>query len=263
MRLGIVGVGGMGSWLTRLALSKGIEVHGYDKDPERTRGIKGLNPAASLEELLVRVDIILVATPPATTPAVLGHLRMAATRSGWSGGIADISTFKKHVIPILQGYPASISVASLRPLFGPRARRLEAHKVLVVPVPGRENNISTFTRLLDTLGLRWETIDHEAHDRLMGLVIGVPYAIGHALARAAGDLLEKAHMVSGTTFKALYLLLATLGDPEDLVNYILGDPDTRAWIQALAQELGSRAPRKDTSLYEDLYCLVEECLTRG
>ena len=263
MRLGIAGVGGMGSWLARLAISKGLEVHGYDKDPGRLRGVEGLTPSTSLEDLVASTDIVIVATPPTAAPSVLREIGDIASKTGWSGGVADIATFKKHTIPVLRSLPPAVRVASLHPLFGPRARRLEAHKVLVVPVPGREGEAGLFTSLLGVLGLRWEPVDPETHDRVMGLVIGLPYAIGHALARIAGGTLEEAYRLSGTTFKALHLLLATLGDPEDMVEYILGDPDTRYWIRALAGELGSRAPRRDTGLYENLYCLVEECLNRG
>lgn len=262
MRLGIVGLGGMGSWLARHALNSGIKVTGYDTDRERYT-IQEISYANSLEELLEASEIVLIATPPRAAVEVLGRVKEYSAETGWRGGVADTLTFKKKIIPLLESMPRGVRAASIHPLFGPRVSKPWRHKVLVVPVPGREGDIEPFTSLLDTMGLGWEVVDHVEHDRVMGLVIGVPYAIAHALARAVGyDALREAYRVSGTTFKALYLLLTTLGDPEWLPREVLEDPDTRYWVDRLAGELGRVYGRVEEAgrLYDGLYCLVEECL---
>lgn len=262
MKLGLIGVGGMGGWIAEAALASGIEVHGYDVDEARLKDITRLKPEPSIDRLLANVDTLIVAVPPLKAPKVLEEVRSITIETGWRGGVGDITTFKKHVIPVLERFPKDVDVVSLHPLFGPLASRLDAHKVLIVPVPGR-GVPQRWVSLVEALGLRWEVVDWATHDRVMGLVIGLPYAIGHALARAAGEDLDPAYKLSGTTFKALYLLLSTLSDSEEMVEYILSDPDARRWVDLFSRELGSMAPRRDMGLYRHLYCLVEECMPRG
>ena len=258
MRLGIIGLGGMGSWLALRAVKSGITVYGYDKDPGKGAGIDGVRRGDSINWVLENSDTVIIATPPAALPGILDEI----ASSGWRGSLADISTFKKRVIPLLERLPRGVRAASLHPLFGPRAGLDRRYKVLIVPVPGREGDVEPFRILLDRLGLSWSVMDYRRHDRIMGLVIGLPYAIGHALSRILGEDLESVLEASGTTFKSLYLLLSTVSDPEELVESILGDPDTRYWIERLREELGRAAGRRDLGLYQVLYCLVEECYSR-
>jgi 6-phosphogluconate dehydrogenase len=68
MRFGIVGLGRMGANFARLALEKGHEVVGYNKDPAATRDLagEGLEPADSLEDLASKLPsprVVLIYVP--------------------------------------------------------------------------------------------------------------------------------------------------------------------------------------------------------
>jgi len=269
VNLGIIGFGGMGSWIASRAVDRGYTIIAYDVNPDRVRGVGYITPVNSIREVLEYSNTIIVSTPLNAVIEVLGRIRTYASELGWRGAVCDISTFKKSVIQELSMFPEWVKVGSLHPLFGPRARNLEAHKVLIVPVPGREGDVQYFKNIFEDLGLKTIIIDARVHDRIMGLVIGLPYAIGNALARIlsnSGLDHRVVYELSGTTFKALYILLSTLGDPEWLSKTILEDPDSRYWIEEFRRELGSRFEGElafDRDLYKDLYCLVEDCLTRG
>jgi 6-phosphogluconate dehydrogenase len=81
MRFGIVGLGRMGTNLARLAMDKGHEVVGYNKDPQATKQLvgEGIVPADSLEQLVSELDgprVVLIYVPHGEpTEEVCGDLR--------------------------------------------------------------------------------------------------------------------------------------------------------------------------------------------
>ncbi len=61
MRVGIIGLGRMGGALARKLVEKGLEVHGWNRTPEKAKGIKGLIVEKNPRELSRNADVIVVA----------------------------------------------------------------------------------------------------------------------------------------------------------------------------------------------------------
>jgi len=92
LRVGIVGVGHMGSRIGRRILDAGETIVGYDRDSERLEA-SGIPPAASLEAVAHDADVILLSLPDSRVvePVVLGEDGLAVhSRSGQV--VVDLST---------------------------------------------------------------------------------------------------------------------------------------------------------------------------
>jgi 3-hydroxyisobutyrate dehydrogenase-like beta-hydroxyacid dehydrogenase len=100
MKLGVIGVGIMGSAIARNLLAAGSAVAGYDIDPARLAALApaGLNPARSAAEVAAGADIVLTSLPSAaaldlTVSGPDGFL--AAARKGLL--VAELSTLPIEV----------------------------------------------------------------------------------------------------------------------------------------------------------------------
>ena len=73
MRVGMIGTGAMGGRIGRRVREAGDPILGYDRDPERLAA-SGLDPAASVADLVSRTDLVLMSLPDSTViePVVLG-----------------------------------------------------------------------------------------------------------------------------------------------------------------------------------------------
>ena len=241
--IGIIGAGRMGGWFAWFFTRRGMRVTVYDVEPGKVAELAektGARAAGGLEEL-AGMDKIMVATPPWEVPRVLEQLAPIVSRGTM---VFDIATFKTGIIDAYQMLPQGVLAASAHPLFGPGAPLSTpgAFKVLTMEVEGREGEerLRCFFR---ELGFRVEKMTWEEHDRVMGLTIGLSFALGVQLDRillekGLEDLLEK----SGSSFKALVIQsLSLLNQDEKLVEYVLSLPLVREQIREFAKRLESLA----------------------
>jgi prephenate dehydrogenase len=237
-RILFYGSGLMARKLGLLAARAGLEVLFYDRDVERAREASRSVGGRSIAGLqgYTRGSVVVVAVPgPAAGEALRRIVELAGAEA--PAAVTDISTFKLGLMGVYGRLPPGVIACPIHPLFGPRAGRAWVHWTAVIPVPGREGDCRGFTPLLDRLGLRHFTVDPVTHDRLVGLTIGVSYALGLALAYRASTLsleqgvLER-HM--GTTYRLLHLLSEAIGsDAEHLILEIVGNENTRRALEEL------------------------------
>ena len=91
-RIGIIGAGNMGSRIARCLLEAGEPIVAFDRDESRLAE-SGIPPAASAEELVTGVDVVLLSLPDSSViePVVLGDDGVEAhCRSGQI--VIDLST---------------------------------------------------------------------------------------------------------------------------------------------------------------------------
>ncbi len=256
MKIGIVGAGKIGSWFVRLFRARGLEVGVYDVSKEASKKARklGADIYGSLENLAIHSDHIMVSTPQDTVVKVLENLKSLALGGVIRGTtIYDTATFKEDVMPAYRGFPNTVRVASIHPLFGPGASRPEKHVVAVIPIPGREADSRHVEKFYKSLGFRVVTVDHATHDEAVSLTIGASYAVGLALAgllRRAGNP-EAVETLAGTTFRYLsnhYKSL--LLDPPRFLTDILARDRVRRRVRELS-ELLAEALRNPERLVEE------------
>jgi prephenate dehydrogenase len=173
MRVGIVGVGQMGSWFARLFSGAGEEVLVNDMDRSKVRKISeelGVK-ACGLEDLARESDLVIVATPIAETPAVVSSVA-GLMRKG--SILTDICSVKEKVVSTMKGTKTEAELVSLHPLFGPGASDLRGKDVIVIPVRVRSAYRSLKKRLIE-MGARITEMGAEEHDKLMAVVQCLPH----------------------------------------------------------------------------------------
>ena len=263
-----MGAGGVARALGRLAVNAGMKPCFYDIDPLKAgeaasevggEAVGSLNDLASISKRLG------VAVPGAAAPRVLNELfSMPETRGKL---VFEVSTFKRDIVNVMASAPEAVRVAMVHPLFGPRARRADAHFAVVCPVPGREEGAAEAIHLLASMGLHVMVMEWRDHDRLVAYTIGLTYLLSEAI----GLLLEREgltldSLLPGTTFRYLRVMVeAILSDPLTLRNEILGNPDVARVAELLADALKSVASGGRSRLkgsprgYARLYHCLEEC----
>ncbi len=239
MRVGIVGVGRIGTWFARLLLGRGFEVGVYDVSERALRKAVRLGAAryGSLENLALHSDHVMVATPPAATIEVLGRLRELADQGTLEGTVIyDTLTFKLDVMEAYSGFPDTVRVSSIHPLFGPGASGPDGHVVAIVPVPGREADSRPVEGFYRSLGFKTVRVDPSRHDRIVSLTIGLSYVVGVALASLVEEAggLEEVEALAGSTFRLLSMhYRSVLLDSPSLLSEILSRRGVRGYVEGL------------------------------
>ena len=76
--IGILGFGGIGTTVARIAQGFGMRVYGYTREPRRVEGIKTFNGLNGLSELLRRSDYVVLALPLTSQTAKIIDARRLA-----------------------------------------------------------------------------------------------------------------------------------------------------------------------------------------
>lgn len=265
--IGIIGYGRLGSTLARL-LSNHYNIVAYDPYTRVPDDIR----AESLSELACRSDLAIITVGPGAMDDVVS--RLAALPNCRLRGVAESSSFKRGNIEKLAALPEGIATAGVHPMFGHGARTVRGHSVIVTPVPGRnDGGHIIFREMFERAGFKTIEMTASEHDNVMGVVLGIPYAIAMALDDVIGDNPRLYYESSGTTFKALFTVYATSRSQRDLAMEIVSRPESRRAIRLLAEALFRITENSiimqhepgddgiDSGLfYRALYCLVEDCL---
>jgi monofunctional chorismate mutase len=225
VKVGIVGYGKMGSLFARI-FGRDNDIGIYDIDKSR------LDPDYmafdTLGGLLREAEYILVATPLGETPKVLSRIRDIVLRESLSDKkVFDISTLKYRVVDELVRFPRWIKVCSIHPLFGGRLESTYGEKIVVVPIPGREDDCEPITDFLRRYGFNLIFTSQEEHDDAISYTIILPYFIGlvfgETILRGDKQILER---FGGTSYKIYtsYIENILLRDEPGFIEEILRSP---------------------------------------
>lgn len=189
------GAGNMGRWFTEFLESKGYEV--TISDP---RGpVDGRPYAPDPLAAAARADLVLLATPPSATGALLKGLAGRA-----SGIVMDIASLKApHLEALRELASTGARVGSIHPMWGPSTELLAGKNLVVCDCGSPEANALARRLFADTAANLVE-MPLDEHDRFMGLVLGLPHAanlvFGHALSHLSPPF-EEVSNLGGPTFQ--------------------------------------------------------------
>jgi prephenate dehydrogenase len=203
----IIGIdGGMGKWLKNHLESLGFTIEGFD---ER----RGDDPS-----IITRADLVVVSVPVGLTADVIKfavkHMRKDAT-------LMEIASLKSGIHEeMVEVSKKGFNMLSVHPMFGPSVTGLEEKTVTVIPVSCFENEVSQTRHLFP--GASIVPVEPERHDRLMSLILSLPYLVNLALAGTMMDedltLLRK---LSGTSFALQYTLIQSVAAENTSLVYAL------------------------------------------
>jgi len=195
-RVGILGLGQIGTSIALDLVSQGVEVYGVERDPRHREIVKGMEILRELYDhprgLPRDLDLLILAVPLRAIPEIFSQL------SSWSTPITDTATLK---VPVLQRARETLLHPEIflgghplagREIPGPRGGREGTFRGKIwflTPGEGKtdEGVEKAVYGLVELLGARAIVLDPSLHDHLMAVIIGLP----HLMAFALGDLLRE------------------------------------------------------------------------
>jgi prephenate dehydrogenase len=244
-RLAIVGLGLIGGSIAAAVRARHPDVHliGLDVaavvDRARHRGLID-DTAATLEDL-PNPDVIVLATPVATTLDLLGRGALAAT----TALVTDVASTKREVIAAAARGGVRRFVGG-HPMAGSERAGIEHadpdlfvdRPWLVVTDDAGGVDAGVVSRLAADLGARPSFIDAETHDRAAAYFSHAPQLLALALMRAAGAAWGDAvHAYAGRAFREM---TRTAASPASMWRDILRTNEDN--VSVALRDILSRVP---------------------
>jgi prephenate dehydrogenase len=223
----VIGTGLIGTSAALALVSRGVQVHLADHDPEQARTAAALG-AGTDEEPEGPVDLAIVAAPPAHVAAVLAD----AMRRGAARGYIDVASVKGGPRRELEALGLDLaSYIGTHPMSGrEKSGPLAATGDLFEGRPW----VLTPTRDTDTevLNLALELVSHcravpvvmdaDAHDRAVALVSHMPHLVSSMVAARLENAEEAAVRLCGQGIRDVTRIAAS--DPRMWIDILSANP---------------------------------------
>jgi prephenate dehydrogenase len=183
--LAVLGTGLIGTSIALAAARAAVVVKGWDLDPEvaaRAAATGSLEVAASLEEAVDGVDLVVVATPIGAIAATV----IDALAANPSATVTDAGSIKVSVATtVLAGAPADDAARFVpgHPMGGSERSGPEHASASVVDgivwvvaptASSHERSVATLTAFVEAVGARPVVMGPDRHDRLVAFVSHLP-----------------------------------------------------------------------------------------
>lgn len=251
-RLAVVGTGLVGTSVALAAARAGTHTRGFDSDSgvlERAAERGALEPAASLAEAVGDAELVVVAVPVGSAPAVVQEALAAA---GSDAVVTDVASTKRPLAALtdprfVPGHPVAGGATG-----GPAraaADLFDAATWFLAPnETSSAESVGLVERFVASLGARAVRTDAEAHDRMLALTSHLPHALANLLMlRVAED--EESLAFAGASLREMTRLAGAnaavwsdifLGNADEIATALAG---LRVSLDELGQALraGDRA----------------------
>ncbi|MCS7114680.1 MAG: prephenate dehydrogenase/arogenate dehydrogenase family protein [Nitrososphaerota archaeon] len=216
MKVAIIGAGKMGRWFASFFLKQGFSVVVSDKDKDKLRKIsEELNvETASNIEAVKKAHRIFVCVPIERFEEVIAEIH-AHFRPGQE--VLDICSIKERPIEIMHKYIKKGVVLGTHPMFGPGAKSIEKQNFVLTPTNAEEEKLAEdFGRWLESKGAKVFKMSPKEHDKLMSMVIGLPYFLSLVTCDTiiSHSSFTDAKKVSGASYKVLLTLAEAIASEE-------------------------------------------------
>ncbi len=233
-KVAIIGAGGMGSWFARFFKARGNSVIISDRDRRKARLLASrihVRWASSNVEAVKGSDIVILATPANVTSNIINQILPAIAENAI---LVDICAVKSAVIPALRlAEKRGVQVASIHPMFGPRASSLREKNVIVVRTGGHPGGSKRVKHLLE--GARLLAADPQIHDRQTAITLALPHFLNLTFAMTmSGRSLAEIRKFAGRTFDLQMLLAQTVGnEPQTTADILTMNKEFRVILRDL------------------------------
>lgn len=216
MRVAIIGAGKMGRWFASFFLKQGFSVVVSDKDNGKLLKIaEELNvETVSNVEAVEKADRIFVCVPIEHFEEVIAEIH-THIRQGQE--ILDICSLKERPVEIMHRYIKDGVVLGTHPMFGPGVKGIENQNFVLTPTNAEEEKLAEeFGRWLENKGAKVFKMSPKEHDKLMSIVIGLPYFLSLVTCDTiiSHGLFIEAKKVSGASYKFLLTLAEAIASEE-------------------------------------------------
>ncbi len=257
----------MGRWFASYLLTEGLQItlagRSRQKLEEAAREL-GCR-SASMQEAVKQAEAIVISVPIGSFETVV---REMATHIRPGQYVFDITSVKERPVEIMHKYLSGCRILGTHPMFGPGAASLKGQRFVFTPVGDEEKSLATqLSRQIEGRGARVTIMSPAEHDRLMGMVLGLPHFIALVSADTLLSLnsLKQAGEVSGTSFRLLLTLAEAVlsEDPDFYSSLQMSLPDmagieetflakTELWLDLVRKHDGERFAQRMRDLREQL-----------
>ena len=223
----------MGKWFSEYFLKKGFEVTGFDNTNPVAKNIK---EAGSLISAILKVDYVLLSTPTKKTPEIIRLIAKEMKRESY---LIDITSQKLKTATSLGKIPAKVSPICIHPMFGPGAKNLKNHNIILVPIKDGKKELNIAKDLFPDAN--FVTIDSTEHDKKIAMILGLTHLINIAFANilAKDDKILLTEKMAGTTFKAQKILAESImTESPELIETIISNPEIRRVAEEFWKDVG-------------------------
>lgn len=251
MRIAIIGAGRMGKWFAKFFLEQGFTVVVSDKDYAKLQMLKEeLNiETADNVNAVERADRILICVPIESFESVVKEISVYVRRGQ---EVMDICSVKEAPVNIMHKYIKDAATLGTHPMFGPGAKSIKNQNFILTPTNVKEQVLARdFGKWLESKGARVFFMSPKEHDKIMSIVIGLPYFLSYVVCDTllSYGQFAKAKDVSGVSYKLLLTMVEAvvseeaelaasiqMGLPEiDKLGEILSDK-TKEWLKIIKQK---------------------------
>jgi len=205
MRIAVIGAGRMGRWFAKFFVEQGFTVVASDKDREKLQKLREeLNvEIADNVKAVKSADRILVCVPIDNFEDVIKEISVHI-KSGQE--VMDICSVKENPVNIMHKYISNTVTLGTHPMFGPSAKSIRGQNFILTPTNTKEQALAKdFGKWLENKGANVFFMTPKEHDKIMSIVIGLPYFLCHVVCDtllSSGEF-KKAKEVSGVSYKLL------------------------------------------------------------
>lgn len=208
MKIAIIGAGRMGEWFAKFHLEQGFNVIISDKDKEKLQKLKEeLNVETTDNVNAVKnADRILVCVPIENVEEAIKEIS-PHIRSGQE--VMDICSVKEFPVNVMHKYIKGAVTLGTHPMFGPGAKSIKGQNFILTPTNPKEQALAeNFKEWLKSKGANVFFMTPNEHDRLMSIVIGMPYFLSYVVCDTllSHGQFAKAKKFSGVSYKILLTL---------------------------------------------------------
>ena len=232
--IAIIGAGGaMGKWFSEYFVKKGFEVTGFDNMNPVAKNIK---KAESLISAILNMDYVLLSTPTKKTPEIIRLIAKEMKRESY---LIDITSQKAKTAAALGKIPGKVSPICMHPMFGPGAKNLKNHNIVLVPIKDGKKELGVAKNLFPDGN--FVTIDSTEHDKKIATILGLTHLINIAFANilAKDDKISLTEKMAGTTFKAQKILAESImTESPELIENIISNPEIRKVAEEFWKDVG-------------------------
>jgi prephenate dehydrogenase len=205
MRIAVIGAGRMGKWFAKFFLEQGLSVVVSDKDWEKLQKLREeLNvEIADIVKAVKSADRIIVCVPIDNFEDVIREISIHI-KPGQE--VMDICSVKENPVNIMHRYISNTVTLGTHPMFGPGAKSIRGQNFILTPTNTKEQALAKdFGKWLENKGANVFFMTPKEHDKIMSIVIGLPYFLCHVVCDtllSSGEF-KKAKEVSGVSYRLL------------------------------------------------------------
>ncbi|MBN2121841.1 prephenate dehydrogenase [Candidatus Micrarchaeota archaeon] len=233
MRIAVVGIGNMGSWIAKELAKDGNSVAVYDTNPSRTERIVGADIRAlgSISELGDFSPELLVnaVNIEKTTEVFSGFLGFLAPGCM----IADVASVKGELPSYYES--CGFSFVSVHPMFGPTFANVEdlRKENAVIISESCDEGKEFFRSFFSSLGLNVFEYSFLEHERMMAYSLALPFVSSMVFAAC----MDKT-AVPGTTFaKHKAIAKGLFSEDDHLLAEVIFNPEALSQVEKVTGRL--------------------------